>query len=156
MTEYTPTKHDIDSFKRMLMHIPGNADIELIILKGHLLLEEQLRAIVTKRIRGHKLLELNNTHWQFYHIVRLAEALCHDEVEDILWKCIKKLNTIRNDMAHNLESKGLSDKIDDFNKSWPTEFENVEQKELLHLNLWSMHTILSGLVICPTADIVEL
>lgn len=152
------SQHDIDSFRRFMTHMPDNSDLDLIILKGHLLIEEQLRAIVKERIRGHDALELNNNNWSFYHVSHLAEALCHQEEEAVLWKCIAKLNRIRNDMAHNLEPKGLADRVDDLNDAWPSGFKEAEDsnKELLNLTLWSMYTILSGLVRSHTAQIVKL
>ena len=145
MDNIEPTQHEIDSFRRFMILMPGIDDLDLIILKGHLLIEEQLRTIVKKRIRGYIALDLDNHSWSFFHVVHLAEALCHNEDDEIIWECIRKLNKIRNDIAHILEPKGLSDRADDLNSSWPSGFEEGNQKELLNLTLWSMFTFLSGL-----------
>jgi len=158
MESYNPSEHEIESFKRFMKLMPQNADLELTILKGHLLIEEQLRAIIKERIKGNKALELDNNNWSFYHVLRLSEALCHDEEDAILWKCIAKLNKIRNDMAHNLEPKGLNDRVDDLNEAWPSGFAELEKgrNALLDLTLWSIYTILSGLVKTPSAKIIQL
>jgi hypothetical protein len=110
----------LKSSRRFLMNIPPDADLQLIILKGHLLLEEQLRAIIEERISGHAALEMDDgTKWTFDHKSRLAEALCYGEEHDNLWTDVRKLNRLRNKLAHHVEPVGLSDMIDDLNRSWP-------------------------------------
>jgi hypothetical protein len=150
MTDNDVSQHDIDSFTRLVVHLHGKEDLELIILKAHLLIEEQLRTIIEARIPGHAALGMNDSIWAFNHIARLAEALCSGEEHESLWKGVRKLNRIRNALAHHLEPQGLSDQIDDLNQSWPSRADHDQQRYLIH-TLASMLVALSGLVRTPSA-----
>ena len=132
--------------RRMLMHISPNADLQLVILKGHLLIEERLRDIIEKRIRGHAALGMDDgSKWTFDHKARLAEALCHGEEHDSLWRGVRKLNKIRNRLAHHVEPEGLSDMVDDLNRSWPGAPVLSRQNEYIRNTLCSMFIALYDL-----------
>ncbi len=140
------------------MHLSGTADLGLIILKGHLLLEEQLKIIISERMKKPEALELYTSKWGFNQVVCLTEALCSGEVQDDLWKCLRKLNRLRNDMAHQLEPKGLEDRIHDLKMSWPygPGEENDDDDHWLYLNLFSMVIMLSGLARKPSSKVAQL
>ena len=87
-----------------------------MILKGHLLIEEQVIVLIENRIAKFKPVEEANltTHQK----ICLAEALIEEfypNGEDAwLWPAIKKLNKLRNDIAHNLAKSGVVDRVVDF------------------------------------------
>ena len=105
------TDHQIDAFRRLLMHLPGHSDLDLVVLKGHLLIEEQLHTIIKERMKKPEALNLESSNWGFDHVLSLAEALCGEEVHHDVWQFLRKLNKVRNDLAHKLESKGLEDRL---------------------------------------------
>jgi hypothetical protein len=84
----------------------------LLLLNGHLLVEELLRQLVDKALI--KPAALEDARIEAYQRICLAEELCYDQAPAWLWDALKKLNSIRNKLAHNLEPTGLQDKIDDF------------------------------------------
>jgi hypothetical protein len=135
-----------ESAQRFLMYIGPDADLQLLILKGHLLIEETLRAIIEERISGHAALGMDDgSKWTFDHKARLAEALCYGEEHDTLWTGVRKLNRVRNKLAHHVEPAGLSDMIDDLNHSWPLSTQ-PDQKQHLRQTLVSMFIALHDLV----------
>jgi predicted RNA-binding protein with PUA domain len=140
------TQRDIDAFRRFLVHLHGNAELEVMLLKAHLPIEEQLRAVIQERIRGHMALGMDESRWTFDLIARLAEALCFGEEDESLWQGARKSNRIRNTLAHNVEPRGLSDQIDDLNRSWPSRLADSNQTKHLFLTLCSIFASVSGLV----------
>ena len=112
----------IEAFKRFFAKLPHGQDFALVILKGHLLLEEQVRAIVDERLTNPT--SLNDARLECHQAICLAEALCPRDVEPVLWKSAKKLNKLRNDIAHNLDPNGLGDRVADFVSSFPSGFES--------------------------------
>jgi len=45
------TDRQLDAFRRFLRILPNGKDVELVILKAHLLIEEQVRQIVDERLK---------------------------------------------------------------------------------------------------------
>lgn len=92
-------------------HLPFKDSDELsVVLKGHLLVEEQLIAYVHRRLlRPEKL-----GRFSFDHYLRLAEA-CNDlAVFDWVFEATRKLQGIRNKMAHQLSPKGIEEAVAEF------------------------------------------
>lgn len=69
---------------------------------------------------------------------------------------MKKLNKIRNDIAHRLESKGLQDRMDDLVNSFPSGFTFDDEVSHFELTLLSLFTAVSDLVETPSAQVVAL
>lgn len=156
MTDYETTPLQIDGFRRLLMHLPDTADLGLIILKGHLLLEEQLTIIIEERMKRPSAIELQKPNWIFDHVLSLTEALCGGEVDDDVWKCLRKINKIRNNMVHKLEPKGLEDQVRDLNDSWPSGLPNENPQAFLFMTLASIFVVVSGLVRQPSQEVIRL
>jgi hypothetical protein len=99
---------------RIEAHLPRTTDLTLLTLKGHLLVEEMLDEI----IRGYCLQPscLDGVDIRFQVKARLARALVGDILPDSMWTMIDSLNSIRNDLAHKLESQKLNAKISAFNE----------------------------------------
>jgi hypothetical protein len=94
--------------------LDGITDGTLMILKGHLLLEELLYAAVLYKCPNPAYLE--NSQLRFFQLLRLVRALYLGPPpeqtgpfnEAAFWDALDALNTPRNRLAHKLEPKDLS------------------------------------------------
>ena len=85
----------------------------LIILKGHLIVEQMLRIIIKKNFLRPQLLD--NARLTFYQSLCIVKAFYKGNIKtDWLWIAIEKLNNLRNQLAHHLEPKNQKEIIDDF------------------------------------------
>ncbi|WP_157353555.1 hypothetical protein [Aromatoleum toluclasticum] len=104
------------TFERFKEHLPIGDDMTLMILKGHLLIEEQISILIKNRTPNPSALE--KAELTSLQQICLAEALVEevstDRTDRWLWPAIKKLNTLRNKIAHNLSETGITDRIVDF------------------------------------------
>ncbi len=46
------TERQLLAFKRFLSALPHGQDTELVLLKGHILIEEQVRLLIDRRLRN--------------------------------------------------------------------------------------------------------
>ena len=109
-------------------HLPEK-DFVLIILKGHLLIEELLDTLITKTLK--KPTALKDARLSFIQKSCLAHSILGDIKNiDHFWSAIKKLNTLRNEIAHNLESRKIEKYMFEF-----IELAGVQtQKKVAELN----------------------
>jgi len=98
--------------ERVRKHLPSGSDVTLIALKGHLLAEEALDDII--RFYCVQPEHLEGVEIRFLVKARLARALSGHVVWTGLWPLLDVLNTVRNDLAHNLDSSKLRDRINRF------------------------------------------
>jgi hypothetical protein len=99
--------------KRFVAHLPlESTDRILVVLKGHLLVEELLREYVSKQF--HNPSELVDARLTFYQCLCLARAADTDASHEKLWLVVERLNTLRNKLAHSLEPKDLEATIRGF------------------------------------------
>ncbi|MEZ9019380.1 hypothetical protein AB6E79_20890 [Vibrio lentus] len=96
--------------------LPRDGDLMLLVLKGHLLVEQQVRSYVNNHFPNQT--ALKGVFREASTVITLGRAYCDNQNEEVmqLWDCFAKLNNIRNHMAHNIEHKGLVHKIEDFLK----------------------------------------
>lgn len=91
-------------------HMPDTTDLSLIVLKGHLLVEEMLLELARLLLPHACFLdEARLTFHQLARVVRSAEPLKSD---DKCWDLILALNSLRNELAHNLGSPKLKAKLE--------------------------------------------
>lgn len=86
-----------------LEHMPEGNDLILIVLKGHLLIEQLLEQII-QTVVAHGAV-LANHRFQFSQKVPLARSMAWSQRDNKLWDFIVALNTYRNDVAHSLGSE---------------------------------------------------
>lgn len=105
---------DIVAYDFFLSHMPDDSsEITLVILKGHLLIEHKIWEFVSERLLSPK--ALIAAQLTSHQVICLAESLCLPNDDPTrLWQFAKRLNKLRNDLAHNLEATGISDKIKSF------------------------------------------
>jgi len=150
------TDRQLESFQRFLKLLPHGKDLDLVILKAHLLIEEQLRQLISERLKNPT--SLDDARLEFHQCILLAQALFQPDFQSWLWTSLVKLNKIRNAIAHNLKPKGLSDRIGDLIQSFPSGFAETasDQQTRFEFTLWSMFDAVSSLVEHPRAPVLRL
>ena len=104
----------IDRFKR---HFPKGRDVTLIILKGHLLVEEQLNALLATAFAKPEALAKARLSFP-QRICLLSAAYPHISSHELL--ALEHLNSLRNLLAHRLEHPDLAKAICKFlDALWP-------------------------------------
>ncbi len=93
-------------YKRYKTLIPRTKDLTLVLLKGHLLLEEQLTDFI-KASCEHPI-EIDELRLSFAPKEGLARALCARAMDSHEWQFVKRINRLRNQMAHTLEVPSVS------------------------------------------------
>jgi hypothetical protein len=90
-------------------HMPDTDDLALIVLKGHLLVEEMLVELSHLLLPNAAFLDEANLRFhQLAHIIRAAEPT---KPHDNSWSLILALNSLRNELVHNLEPPKLEKRL---------------------------------------------
>jgi hypothetical protein len=120
--------HANASFEKFKKLLPQSEDASLIILKLHLLVEEQIRAFVDERVAHPQALEAAKL--ECHQAICLAEALSTEDIDSKVWEAARKLNSLRNQIAHNLEPKGVVDRIRKITAllGLPSELNRIDRK----------------------------
>lgn len=109
-------EHPEDRFRRLM---PRSQDLTLLVLKGHLLIEEQLNHFLEKAARNPTLLV--NARLTYTQKLQLVKALSGWRGEEFGFAT--ELNVIRNALAHRADVPDLPERIDTllhrFNKEVP-------------------------------------
>ena len=152
------TELQLEAFRNFLATLPHGKDIELVLLKGHLLIEEQVRLLLHRRLRNPAVLQESNSSLETHQAIQLARAFFPPDHLPEVWKAVLKLNKLRNDIAHNLWSKSsLADKVEAWVQLAPTGFKDHPNPQLrFEFTLWSMFEAISALVDAPSAEIVNI
>jgi hypothetical protein len=154
---------EIHAFRRFLTLLPRDKDPVLLVLKGHLLVEEQLRLLVDERVSKPE--AVAKAQLECFHVICLAEAFCGDQAPSYLWDVLRKLNKLRNEIAHKIELPGLQDRIANitalvkqnsvFAEGGIGSIESDPMQEF-DLALWVLFCHVSALVERPSAAVLEL
>jgi len=99
-------------FNRTLLEFD---ELSQTILKGHLMLEGLLTSILEQLVgRGTSISgALDEARLSFHQKSKLVRAACSDRCPPETWRALAKLNTLRNQMAHALDSPKIPPLIDD-------------------------------------------
>ncbi len=103
MTE-GPEVVDLPTLRRLIEHLPQGDDLTLIVLKGHLLIEERLLDLVRAKLEADDP-ALKEARLRFSQLLPLARAASGRDQYPWFWEALEKLNALRNDLAHHLEPK---------------------------------------------------
>lgn len=106
-------------------HLKGAKDPILCILKGHLLIEEQLFELI--KLKSIKPDALKDSKLTFYQKLCIVEALYRTSKTKWYYNATKKLNKLRNDLSHALEPKGFDKRL----RSFLDEVENNMNADLV-------------------------
>jgi hypothetical protein len=93
---------------RVIQHLP-KGDLSLIILKGHLLIEELLYVIVKGGVKHPESVE--DARLRFSQLAHLARAITYEDRLRPVWDAILAINTLRNMFAHDLYTTRLEDNL---------------------------------------------
>lgn len=85
--------------KKMFETVDAEVDC---VLKGHLLIEECLDAILAVSVYQPEFLE--SAKLTFFHKYSLARALCFSESKNRVWDLISAFSKLRNALAHGLDT----------------------------------------------------
>ena len=97
--------------ERIKAHLPEGKDLALLVLKGHLLVEEGLNELIAAACAEPKYILDGKKPLSFNVKTRVARALCGHMLHQGLWPLIDTLNMLRNDLAHNLDSPKFNDHL---------------------------------------------
>src|SRR5690349_1914719 len=85
------------NLNRLIEQMGHIDELALVVLKGHLLLEEQLERIISKFLLHPEYLERANL--RFAQKVALARTMSLDEQENSMWELLLAVNGLRNELA---------------------------------------------------------
>lgn len=88
--------------QRFEEHLRYVDEVVLVVLKGHLIIEEMLDSIISKFVFNPEFLEAANL--RFAQKVSVARSISLDEHNNEMWQLAVTLNTLRNELAHSLTS----------------------------------------------------
>ncbi|MFV0543422.1 MAG: hypothetical protein ACK5L8_07025 [Marinicella pacifica] len=104
---------NLKDLKRLIKHLPLNSKSKtLLILKGHLIIEDLLRQYLDSRFQSPK--ELNKCRLSFSQLLYLVKSFFKPKPNEWFWKAAIDFNSIRNDLSHQLEPDNVNSKINDF------------------------------------------
>lgn len=149
------SERDLEAFSRFLKHLPHGQDVDLVVLKAHLLVEEQVRSILAERVQNSEM--LRKADLTCAQAIALAQSFFPTGHDPALWSALQKLNKLRNDIAHNVETKGKHDRIDAFVETFASHMKaHWQGQQLFEIALWLLFVEVSRLVQRPSAAILEL
>ena len=135
-----PEKKVYESFQRFTEFMPYEAENDLLILKGHLLVEELLSELIQHFLsKGNPLNIKLEKNIMFSQKLNLCWALMRNNIDDQLWDNLKKLNLLRNSMSHSLEPKDFNEKIEKFITAVFTS--NDVERHIEYMTKYSMFNI---------------
>ena len=97
---------------RMLRLMPMTDDLTLIILKGHLLIEEQLNDFFDRCAMYPRILD--GARLSFAQKLRVVRAFCVSPNDSVSWLLADELNRLRNKISHKVEVLDLDALVDAF------------------------------------------
>ncbi len=89
------------AFSKYREFVKNGDEVSLLVLKGHLAVEELLTAIVKTILGSNE--EINDARLSFHQKRLLAKAGAGRNSQDTVWKILEAINSLRNDIGHNLE-----------------------------------------------------
>lgn len=153
--EVDVSERELKAFARFLKLLPHGRDRELVILKGHLLVEEQLRHLIAERVRNREVLP--KARLSFAQCVWLARAFFPAAHDPTLWKSLEQLNEIRNAFSHQLSPARIEERIAAFSASMqPDGPMNADPAVNLELALWALFASVAHLLERPSAEVLKL
>ena len=105
---------DKEAFDRYQSLIPDTDDISLIILKGHLIIEEVLYNLLQEHCVSPEYLDKSNL--KFSQLMWILRSLLRLPLLEPVWGAISTINTLRNKLSHNLEPQDLEKYITEFDR----------------------------------------
>jgi hypothetical protein len=126
-------------------HLPsGNDAIELLVLKGHLLIEQLLRELLALAIG---IEHQRRARINFFALANLVRGLIGD---DPVWDVCEKLNSVRNAYSHELAPTSVGERIDRFTAAARARMSNVpddpDRRTALYMAILGLHATLHAIL----------
>lgn len=152
------TERHLHAFRRFISLLPSGKELDLVILKAHLLIEEQVNVVIDQRLKSAG--ALKKARLESFQRICLAESFFPSDFQPWLWPALTKLNKLRNDIAHQISPAGIDASIDHIIKSVPGASDigaaaNTRQGKF-EITLWSLFDAVSELVESRKASVVEI
>jgi hypothetical protein len=96
--------------ERMASLMPSQDDLTLVVIRGHLLVEEQLWSALKAHVHHPQAIE--DAQLRFPQLLQIVKAVSAKPVPELVVAAALKLNALRNAFAHQLEPKKLQEKVD--------------------------------------------
>jgi hypothetical protein len=151
------TDRQLRAFRRFLERLPHGKELDLVILKAHLLIGEQVNALLQERLKNPSVL-LGEERFESFYRICAAQAFFTPDFQPWLWHALRQLNKLRNRVAHHIEPKRIDNLIDDLIRSIPGDIGKGAPtgQERFEFALWSLFDAVSELVESRKALVVEL
>lgn len=107
-----------ESMDYFLHHMPyQESDLTLIVLKGHLLIEQKIREFIRERMLNPT--ALDQIRLTAHQAICLAEALTLPNSDpEVLWGVIRKVNALRNELAHKLTPERVEERVQEIERDY--------------------------------------
>lgn len=136
------TEQIADRFSRLMSRLQ---DMTLLVLKGHLLIEEQLEYFLEQAARAPR--QLMDARLTYAQKLQLVRALCGMSGEE--FDFAKAISAIRNSLAHRADADELPSRIDallrQFNKEVPQKLTPRQRAAWLRTQLAGVCGTLRGI-----------
>lgn len=103
-----------ENAKKFIKHFPETDDILAIVLRGHLIIEGFLDQLNRHCFHFPEYYDQANFQFSKKILIARAQVLVPHENPDSFFEGMKRLNELRNRLAHNLEPPNLQTKINEF------------------------------------------
>jgi hypothetical protein len=103
------TEGEMASLLRFLKLFPKTRELEITILKGHLLIEENLRELIDMKLPSPQALE--DARLTTHQVICLAEAFFGPQADRWFWDILHRLNKLRNDIAHKVQPRDIAERM---------------------------------------------
>ncbi len=101
---------EVDQYLRKLMaHLPLVKDPTVVILRGHLLVEELLDELIAANLEHPS--AIKDARLTFFQKLCICRAIVGQSGSEDIWRAIKELNNLRNAISHRLPDSALSTKL---------------------------------------------
>jgi len=116
-----------EHFRNLLERLERD-DEALIVLKGHLVIEELITAAIEKFVWHGEYIE--RARLTFAHKMQLARAISMDHHQNTMWDLIDKLNAVRNKLAHSLDGEPRAKAMTALREAFKREVPHAAKEEL--------------------------
>lgn len=125
-------------YDRIRKHLPRSRDPVLVIIKGHLLIEERLHAIIESALRDPS--RLQDARLTVHQALCVCEAMLGRENSGPL-RVARRLNEVRNRLAHHLEPGDVNELVDSVIHAYNSDTSVVPSSQNERIR-WLKNTIL--------------
>lgn len=117
------------------------------------MIEEQVRLVIDSKLPNPKVLK--EARLTCDQAICLAQSFVPEDSDITCWKAARKLNNIRNNIAHKVEQKGLTHQMEDFVEMVPIDWGNVDRDTAFELALWGLFAKISSYVEGELSDAMK-